>query len=83
MPQAIVAVPLVAYRDGRATLAEVFKEQRRHMPAWNDLMPFLAKHGLSVDRLAMINVAWCATAGDDVRDIHKLSRSNSGRRYVQ
>lgn len=34
------------------------------MPNWNDLMPFLAWHGLRVDRLALVNVAWCATDKD-------------------
>lgn len=55
---------LLNYQHGRAGLDDVFREQRRHMPAWNDLIPFVAKHGLSVDRLALVNVAWCATAGN-------------------
>ena len=56
---------LTRYRDGQATLEDVFREQRRFMPTWNDLMPFVAKHGLSVDRLALVNVAWCATKGNE------------------
>ena len=52
---------LTQYRGGEATLEEVFQVQRRFMPTWNELMPFIAKHGLSVDRLALVNVAWCAT----------------------
>jgi len=55
---------LVEFRQGNSTLAAVFQEQRRHMPTWNSLMPFIAKHGLSVDRLALVNVAWCATQGN-------------------
>jgi hypothetical protein len=52
------------YREGGASLTQVFAEQREHMPYWSGLMPFIAKHGLSVDRLALVNVAWCATVGN-------------------
>ena len=55
---------LVNYRDGTGSLQAVFDEQRKHMPSWNDMLPFIARHGLDVDALALVNVAWCASAGN-------------------
>ena len=53
------------FRTREASLDEVFAEQRRHMPYWNRLMGFIELHGLATDDLALINVAWCASEGDN------------------
>lgn len=55
---------LIAFRQGVTELGDVFAEQRQHMPHWNDLIPFIERHGLDVDNLAVVNVAWCASAGN-------------------
>jgi hypothetical protein len=55
---------LMAFRQGVSDLGDVFAEQRQHMPHWNDLIPFIERHGLDVDNLAVVNVAWCASAGN-------------------
>jgi hypothetical protein len=54
---------LVEFRDGEATLQDVFAEQRSHMPFWNSgkLIDFVKWHGLDVDSIAFVNIAWCAT----------------------
>lgn len=56
---------LMAYRDGEASLGNVFAEQRGHFPAWNSLLPFLGRHGLDVDSIALVNVAWCASKNNE------------------
>ena len=57
---------LIAFRDRRSSLADVFDAQRRHMPFWSGgrLIGFLHLHELDVDSAALINIAWCATAGN-------------------
>ena len=54
---------LAEFRNGSKTLQQVFDAQRRHMPFWNSgkLIRFVSAHGLDVDSLALVNVAWCST----------------------
>jgi hypothetical protein len=56
---------LMAYCDGEASLDDVFAEQRRHFRAWNKLLPFLDQHGLDVDSIALVNIAWCASKNNE------------------
>lgn len=51
------------FRDEGASLESVFSGQRRHMPFWagGKLISFVRAHGLDVDNLALVNIAWCAT----------------------
>lgn len=51
------------FRTGDESLGDVFTAQRRHMPNWvgNKLIPFLELHGLDVECIALVNIAWCAT----------------------
>lgn len=59
----------IAFREGRLTLNDVYAEQRRHMPYWNSLMPFIEAHGLDPDSIAIVNVAWCASEGKKYPEI--------------
>ena len=54
---------LYAYQSGNSSLESVFATQRKHMPHWGrgKLIPFVELHGLDVDKVALINVAWCAS----------------------
>ncbi len=54
---------LYRYRGGTESLKDVFTAQRRHMPFWagGELITFIKHHGLDVDNLALVNIAWCAT----------------------
>ncbi len=55
---------LMAYRDGEASLDDVLTEHRGHLSSWNNLLSFLDKHGLDVDSIALVNIAWCASKGN-------------------
>jgi len=52
---------LMDYRNEEASLDDVFTEQRKHIPAWRSLLSFLGQHGLDVDSIALLNIAWCAS----------------------
>ena len=54
---------IYSFRDEGASLESVFAGQRRHMPFWagGKLIKFIREHGLDVDDLALVNIAWCAT----------------------
>ncbi len=51
------------FKNSEESLQEVFSGQRQHMPYWSGgkLISFIEKHGLKVDDLALVNIAWCAT----------------------
>ena len=55
--------PLHKFRREEASLTKVFEVQRRHMPYWSGgrLIRFVQAHGLDMDELALVNMAWCAT----------------------
>ena len=51
------------FKNSEESLQEVFSGQRKHMPHWSGgkLISFIELHGLNVDDLAIVNIAWCAT----------------------
>ena len=51
------------FQSDHESLEDLFLAQRRHMPHWSSgkLMRFIEQHGLQVDDLALVNIAWCAT----------------------
>lgn len=55
------------YKNRACSLQSVFDAQRRHMPFWSSgkLIKFLRLHGLDVDSTALVNIAWCATDGNE------------------
>jgi len=57
---------IISYRDGRLNLEELFLRQRERFPDWGrgKFLPFVQKLGGSLDDIALLNVAWCATRGD-------------------
>ena len=54
---------IYGFRDGIESIHDIFSAQRRHMPYWGGgkLISFIKLHGLDVDDLALVNIAWCAT----------------------
>ena len=56
---------LQRFRSGETGLDDVFGFQRRDFPAWGNppgrFLNFFRTFGLDIDRIALANVAWCAT----------------------
>jgi hypothetical protein len=56
------------FRDGRMDIQEIFRGQREVMPSWGNGRFgafYLDGLGLTLDEIAFVNVAWCATAGNE------------------
>ncbi len=56
---------LAAFRDGILPLEELFRRQRQRFSEWGrngNFLKLLCKLGGSLDDIALLNVAWCATA---------------------
>jgi hypothetical protein len=54
------------YHDGKIGLEDVFRRQRGYMQTWSrgKFVTFIEKSGASLDEIALLNVAWCATKGN-------------------
>jgi hypothetical protein len=69
------AALLHAYRDGAGTLQAVFEHQWRVMPTWAGVQRmYLNGYGLRLDETAWLNVAWCATLGNEYPKSAMLDR---------
>lgn len=58
---------IVAYRDGTLTLEDLYHRQRERFAEWGrngKFLKFLQNLTKSLDDVALLNVAWCATQGD-------------------
>ena len=58
---------LQRFRSGEACLDEVFKLQRWDIQNWGrggKFLKFLQTFSLEIDHIALVNIAWCATAGN-------------------
>ena len=61
---------LYDYRDGRTTLQDLFAFQRQHIPRWGTPPGRFARFymdglGLTLDSIALVNIAWCAAAKNE------------------
>jgi hypothetical protein len=60
------AVRIREFGSGQDVLAEIFQRQRDGLHKWGKFMSFCSGSlGLKVDGLALANVAWCSTNGND------------------
>jgi hypothetical protein len=55
------------YRDGRKTLRDLFEFQRQYIPRWGTppgrfVRFYMDGLGLTLDEIALANIAWCADA---------------------
>ncbi|MDB4529127.1 hypothetical protein N9193_04410 [Pseudomonadales bacterium] len=57
---------LQGFMAGAIDLHEVFDCQKRHMPHWGrgKLVRFIQAHGLDLEEIAIVNIAWCSTLGN-------------------
>jgi hypothetical protein len=59
------ATQIRALGSGQDLIEEIFQNQRKDLLNWGNFMGFYEKLlGLRIDDLALANVAWCSTAGD-------------------
>jgi len=61
---------IISYRNGQLNLEELFLRQRERFPDWGrgKFLAFIQKLGRSLDDIALLNIAWCATRGDKYPD---------------
>ena len=57
---------IIFYRAQELGLEQLFQRQRQRISEWGrgKFLAFLEKMGSSLDDVALLNVAWCATQGD-------------------
>jgi hypothetical protein len=59
---------LERFREGDAHLDEIFRAQRADFATWGQpagrFLKFFRTYDLDIDKIALANVAWCATQGD-------------------
>jgi len=57
---------IISYRSQELNLQQLFAAQRGRIPEWGrgKFLAFVHKMGGSLDDVALLNVAWCATQGD-------------------
>ncbi len=60
---------LQRFKSGETSIDEVFRFQRNDFKTWGKppgrFLNFFRTFGLDIDNIALANVAWCATAGND------------------
>ena len=81
-----LAADLEAYKIKEIDLTELFAQQRRYMDLWRGgrFINFFRKIGVDFNEVAILNLAWCATASNEYPDdMLKTCFDLHGRRAVR